>query len=237
MTLSSDAEAVRRARRTIVRSALLWTPLFVLFAAVAVLQLVRALTEGGGAWVGFALMALVALLASPLAFAALRDLRAEPIETEGTIGRKWRKADLFVIRGHYLMVGKRIFRVRKDVWSLTPGVSGRVHLRHYPHTNTLIAWEALGSALAQREEAEAKRASQPTFAPCPSSSGWVATPVISEEPTPMSGRSLREGQAPTVEPPSLSAPRAVRAPAAEETAVVQETHSTPPHVDPRGGGA
>ena len=213
----ADDGTLQRARRTVVRSALTWTPLFVLFVALGALLLVRALTQSGGAWVGFAIVALIALLASPLAFAALRDLRAEPIETEGTITRKWSKADLIVFRGHYLTVGKRVFRVRKDIWLLMPEVFGRVHVRHFPHTNTLIAWEALASAPAPDDPAAAAAGTVP---PAPVS-GWVATPAAAPTPTPLSleaaprpartagDHAPRFGVPPAVQPPRFGPPRAV----------------------------
>ena len=63
-----------RARRNVIRGAILWTPFFVLFAALAVSSLVRALDESGTAWVTFALTGLLALVTGDSAFAALRDL-------------------------------------------------------------------------------------------------------------------------------------------------------------------
>ena len=129
-----------RGRRDLIRGALLWTPLFVGFSALAVNFLVRAVDGSGGAWVSFILTALVALLGGYSALAALRDLFAEPIETEGPILRKWAKTDLFFFRGRHLLVEGRVFRLRKEIYAAMPEEGARVYLRHYPHTNALIDW-------------------------------------------------------------------------------------------------
>jgi hypothetical protein len=141
MNIVPTERQTRHARRSIIRSATVWLPFFGLFAAGAVFFLVRALTDDAGTWVGFAILGLIALLMLPLLIAALQDLRATPIETEGPIARKWTKADLLVFRGHYFLIGKRVFRVEKTVWLSLPETPERVHLLHYPHTNTLIDWQ------------------------------------------------------------------------------------------------
>ena len=72
---------------------MIWTPIFAVLTALAVMLLIRAL-DNGGAWFGFALCGLIGLLSGSLALVHWRDLFAEPIETTGMIQRKWRKSDL-----------------------------------------------------------------------------------------------------------------------------------------------
>jgi hypothetical protein len=136
--------------------------------------MIRALTVESGAWIGFSITGLIGVLTLPLLIAALRDLRADPIETEGPLRRKWRKSDFFfVAKGHYAMVGKRVFRVRKDIWLEMPEPPGRVLLLHYPHTNTLIEWRTVTAP--DDEAAE----------PVPAARDWrtVASPPATAAPT------------------------------------------------------
>ncbi|MCY3920630.1 MAG: hypothetical protein OXG38_12625 [Chloroflexi bacterium] len=184
--------------------------MFVFFAAVAVFFLVRALTIESGAWIGFSITGLIGLLTLPLLIAAMRDLRADPMETEAPLRRKWRKADLFIVKGHYVMVGKRVFRVRKDIWLEMPEPPARVLLLHFPHTNTLIDWQTVAST--DDEEAEPVPAARdwrtvasPPTADAPADPGVptgpaVRPPVFGESsPPPRAGE--RERPAQRVEPP------------------------------------
>jgi hypothetical protein len=134
-----DADA-QRARRGIIRSAIWTTPVFIVSAAAAVFLLSGSIGGSASLWVAFALTALLALLSGVLSLSAWRDLFAEPQDTEGYIDRKWTKSDLFVFRAHYVMVGKRVFRVRKDIYHDMPDIGDRVYLNHFPHTNALVRW-------------------------------------------------------------------------------------------------
>ena len=234
MTMIPSDDQLRRARRMIMRSAALWLPIFGLFGAGAVFFFVRAVTEDSGAWVGFAILGLIALLTLPLLVASLQDLRADPVETEGAVARKWRKSDFFLLRSHYLMVGKRVFRVEKAVWLESPDVPGRVHLLHYPHTNTLIDWRPVEEADPESDEATtpAARDWEPTqTAPAPTtqagappvaraveppSFGGAFHPSVSSEPaTDSEEQGVRDAPPPAspatqpgrVEPPRFGTPR------------------------------
>lgn len=178
MSFQPSPNQERRARRRLVRSIALWLPVFALFSAGTVFFLIQALTEDSGAWIGFAILALISLLTLPLLIAALQDLRAEPIETEGQLARKWRKSDFIIAKAHYFLIGKRVFRVEPQVWLEMPDVPGRVHLLHYPHTNTLIDWRPSDT------DAE--------VGPTPAARPWRAVPAAATPPpsatsTPPSG--------------------------------------------------
>ena len=41
------------------------------------------------------------------------------------------------------MVGKRVFRVRKDIYHNMPDIGDRIYLNHFPHTNALVRWQHL----------------------------------------------------------------------------------------------
>ena len=184
--------------------------MFVFFAAVAVFFLVRALTVESGAWIGFSITGLIGLLTLPLLIAAMRDLRADPMETEAPLRRKWRKADLFIVKGHYVMVGKRVFRVRKDIWLEMPEPPARALLLHYPHTNTLIDWQAVATTDDDGAEPvpaarDWRTVASPPAAGAPADPGVSAGPAVrppvfgESSPPPRAGE--RERPAQRVEPP------------------------------------
>ncbi len=147
----TDRGELRRARRAVIRGSVIWTPFFVAFAALAVNFLVRALDGSTGSWVAFAFFGLIGLLSGYSAIAALRDLFADPVETEGVISRKWTKSDMLIFRGHYLLVHKRVFRVRSEVYTEMPNEGARIQLQHYPHTNALVRWQRLREVEAEPE--------------------------------------------------------------------------------------
>jgi hypothetical protein len=235
MNTSPDPAALERARRSVLRSMFVWTPIFTLVASVSVFFLVRAITGDAGAWIGFGILGLIALLTLPLAVAALRDIRADPIATDGPIGRKWTKSDLFVFRGHYLIIGRRVFRVDKRDWLAIPDAGDRVYLRHFPHTNTVIAWES-----ASRMEAAADAEVRPAAAgwrPIPNAASPAAArtePPISPMPgaqpveQPVFGRDrgpfqpTRPGEPPPgrVDPPRFDAGRGLDRSGRDESAGV-----------------
>ena len=127
------------AHQSVVRSAAIWTPIFITSTALSVAFALIAL-DSPGAWVSFAIAALVALLSGVSALGALRDIYAEPILTTGVIQRKWRKSDAFIFRGHYILCQKRVFRIPRKIYDELPEVGASVLLEHYPHTSALTAW-------------------------------------------------------------------------------------------------
>lgn len=155
----TQAQDLARARKQVIRGAVIWTPVFAALAALAVALLVSALTGSSGAWFGFSLSALIALLSGSLALIHLRDLFEQPIETTGQIQRKWRKSDfLFFFPGHYVRIGKRVFRVRRDIYLEMPEPGGWIHVRHYPHSNALVAWHPISQDEGMAVEAEQEEA-------------------------------------------------------------------------------
>ncbi len=143
--IGTQAPDSDRARRSILRSMAIWTPVFALLTAGAVYMMVDALGGNGGAWFGFSLCALIGLLSGFSALSAFRDWFTEPIETAGQVARKWRKFDLLIFfRAHYVLVARRVFRVPRLMFEEMPEPGGWVYLRHYPHTNAVVAWRPLG---------------------------------------------------------------------------------------------
>jgi hypothetical protein len=186
------------ARRSVIRSATVWTPVFVLAAALSVWLAIVALRDSPSAWISFAITALIALLSGVSAFGALRDLYAEPMETTGPIDRKWRKSDILLFRGHYLLIQRRVFRIPREIYDAMPDAGGEVRVEHYPHTNALISWSR-AAADAGADEAEPAPAAP---RPRPEPTTRVEPPALGGAPPPPPG----ERDRPSVRPPSFGWP-------------------------------
>lgn len=146
--IESDPHTRPDARRSVMRSAVVWTPIFIASSALAVAFALIALDDSPGAWISFAIAALVALLSGVSALGALRDLYTVPIETKGKIERKWRKSDILVFRGHYVMVRKRVFRIPRELYDAMPEAGASIAIQHFPHSNAIVAWAAVSAAEA-----------------------------------------------------------------------------------------
>ena len=130
----------RRARRGLIRSAIVTTPLFILFVGLTTFYLIRAAEGNNGDWIVTALTALIALLLATTAVESLRDLFVDPIETNGSIKKKWRKSDFLLLRQYYVQVDDEVFRVRKDQFQALPSADQMVSVSHFPHTHTVVDW-------------------------------------------------------------------------------------------------
>ena len=163
MTEPTPAE-IRRARHAVIRGIAIWTPLLIAFAALAAWLLVRATEGHSGAWVTFAISALIGLLTGFSALQAWRDLFAEPITSRGCVARKWRKSDMFVFRGHYVLLERRVLRLPTETYYAMPEPGAWIEALHFPHTNALLRWEPIANPENVPEEPDADDAQE---APAP----------------------------------------------------------------------
>ena len=134
-------EAYRAARSSLIRVALVFTPLFLLSLAgigIVIFNLVR---EGpSGLIITLLLLSLAAFLTGHQSIQSLRDLRSSPTVSSGLVDRKWSRADLFVLRSYYVYVDRSVFKVTPLIYTeLEEG--DKVSVNHYPHTNTVISVE------------------------------------------------------------------------------------------------
>ncbi len=215
--IQDDGANERRARRALLRSALIWTPPFVLLTALTAFNLIRALEGNTEVWIVAVLTGLIALLLAFSSLQALRDLFAIPIGTRGAIDRKWSKSDLFFLfPGHYVLVHQRIFRVPKATYRAMPDVDGWIDLLHYPYSNTVVDWRALTPSeiplpppaeepppAEQPSSAEFPPIELPSAEPPSAESGWPRTPP---GPPPPPDEPLWPARAPDVAPPSFRRP-------------------------------
>ena len=142
------------ARARVIRTAIMFTPLFIATALGALIILT-------GIWDGgiflLIILAILALLFGYQSVQSLRDLRSELRTTRGPVTRIWSKMDLFVTRSHYIAVGKHIFHVPFPPWfdlreeakrmrsaGLDEDYWIEVEVLHYPHTGTVEKVEQVG---------------------------------------------------------------------------------------------
>ena len=139
--IETDPHHRTDARRSVIRSAFIWTPIFIVSSALGVTFALIAIDDSPSAWISFAITALATLLSGVSALGALRDLYASPVDTTGIIQRKWRKSDIIVFRGHYILIKKRVFRIPRPIFEAMPEAGSAITIQHLPHTNAVIRWE------------------------------------------------------------------------------------------------
>ena len=142
------------ARASVIRTAIIYTPLFILTLLAALLILF-------GVWDGGIVLLVIALVLAVLfgyqCIQSLRDLRAEMRTTRGPVARVWSKMDLLVTRSYYLSINRGIYRVpfqayydlREEVKRLrAAGLADdyaiEVEIVHYPHTGTVESVQQVG---------------------------------------------------------------------------------------------
>lgn len=141
-----------RVRGGVIRSAIIWTPIFlVTFFGFAFYLVDRLFGLGhGGTWFLVVVLGVLASLFGFQAAQSLLDLRAEPRETTGMITRRWSRSDSLVLKSHYVRVDDKI--LRGDVFLLAEVKEGdRVRVRFYPHSAVLLRVEKLKPELAGQE--------------------------------------------------------------------------------------
>lgn len=156
-------------RAALIRSAVFYTPLFVLTLA-SFLAMLFGLLDGG--IVLLIIAAIATFLFGYQSIQALRDLRAKELRTtQGPVTRIWSKMDLFVTRSYYINVNRSIFRIPIHAyWDLREEAKRmhadrsdedfriEVRVEHYPHTGNVVAVERLGVVPIQAPQPTRERA-------------------------------------------------------------------------------
>lgn len=134
----------RAVRNGILRTAVVWTPLFVVAAGALLFFLFDVLTGGDrGTWFLLVVLGLFTTLFGFQSIHALLDLRGEPRSAEDLVVRRWSRTDSFVMKSHYIrLAGKQILRGDVDILD---GVreGDRVAVRYYPHSAVVVSCERL----------------------------------------------------------------------------------------------
>lgn len=137
------------ARTAIVRSAILFAPfLAITLAALAALASDASSGAGAGTIVGLTLVGLVALLLVYQELQSLRDLLSQPVESIGTVERRWNRNEFFLFRNSYAFVKGNVFRLSPEQ-EIHVRLGDTVRVLHYPHTATVEAVEVLEQRSAE----------------------------------------------------------------------------------------
>ena len=125
--------AIKRARQTVIRTALIWTPCFLACVGAAIFVLVGILTSGGS-WVGFSLAGFFAIIFGFQGIHAIRDLAGGPVQSEGTVIRHWTRRDALFSKTHYIRLsGKEILHV-DPTQHMQIKTGDYLHVEFYPGT-------------------------------------------------------------------------------------------------------
>ncbi|MSQ61661.1 MAG: hypothetical protein EXR43_03655 [Dehalococcoidia bacterium] len=130
------SRSARQARRSVTRTALFYTPLFLIALGAFFYLFQRQVEDGSAGWVAVVIVGLAAVLFGVQAMLALRDLGSGLTETRGRVIRKWTRSEMLVSRGHFLRVEGDIFRVSPLIYREILE-NDDVIVLHLPHTNTV----------------------------------------------------------------------------------------------------
>lgn len=135
------AEQERSARGKVIRSAVIWVPLFAIsFGCWLFFGFDRLFLDGefGSTWFLMVVLTIFAVLFAFPAVQSIQDLREGPREREVNVVRGWSRRDAFVVKNHFLKIeGGQI--LEGNAFSVEGVDDGdRVRVRYYPHSAVLI---------------------------------------------------------------------------------------------------
>lgn len=145
MNWQNDPEVLRLAQHSGVRSRLLrtviiWSPFFLAcLGGLLFFTFDRIFLGGdhGGTWFLVIVLAVMTALFGFQSIQSFLDWIGEPRVESGIVGRRWSRSDSFVIKAHYIRLGKLI--LRGDELSLDGIREGDyVQATFYPHSAVLI---------------------------------------------------------------------------------------------------
>lgn len=125
------------ARRSVMRSAIIFTPIFLVLLVTLVAMIAD--RAGGGSGGSVLLIIIVGLLTVLFGFqsiTALRDLRTAPRETQGVVHRKWSRSEVIFWRSYYIGVGRDIFRISALAYHMIE-TGNEVLIVHLTHTSAV----------------------------------------------------------------------------------------------------
>jgi hypothetical protein len=125
----------------IVRSALLWVPIFAIcFGCWLFFGFDRVFLGGdhGSTWFLMVVLSGLTLLFAFPAVQSILDLREGPKEEEVTVVRSWTRRDAFVVKNHFLKIESGQI-LEGNAFAVEGAQEGeRVRVRYYPHSAVLI---------------------------------------------------------------------------------------------------
>ncbi len=145
MNWQSDPELVRLAqhrgvRGRLLRTVIIWGPFFVAcLGGLLFFGFDRVVLGGdnGGTWFLVVVLGAMTALFGFQTIQSLLDYTGEPRVESGVVGRRWARSDSFVIKAHYIRLGKLI--LRGDQLILDGIREGDyVECTFYPHSAVLV---------------------------------------------------------------------------------------------------
>jgi hypothetical protein len=151
-----DEMRAQAVRSGIMRSAIIWTPPFLLVLFGFFFFFFDRATGGGygGTWFLVVVLAVLSVLFGSQSIQSIMDLRGEPRRAEGTVTRRWSRSDSFVMRSHYIRLdNKQILRGDADLLHDVKA-GDRVDVTYFPHS-------AVVAKLTKLREPEPEGAERP----------------------------------------------------------------------------
>lgn len=147
----------RGVRSRIIRSAVLWTPLFLAALFGTLYYIFDTATGGdhGGTWVLVVVLGVLTALFGFQSVQSVADLRSQPLEEDGFVTRRWSRSDSFVMKSHYIRLGKRILRGDVDLLA-TIKEKDYVHVTYYPHSAVIVWIDKIPPPEGSRPEADSR---------------------------------------------------------------------------------
>lgn len=134
------AQHYRSVRMGILRSAVLWTPLFIVaFGSLLFFGYDRITGPNhGSTWFLVMLLSFFSLLLGYQSYQALGDLRAEPDVFAGEVTRRWSRRDGMVLKTHYVRIENTILRGTDELLS-DVHTGDKVEARFFKRSGALLA--------------------------------------------------------------------------------------------------
>ena len=131
--LLTQPGAVKRARQTVLRTAIIWTPCCLACFGTAIFVLVD-ITTSDGSWVGFSLAAFFTIVFGFQGLHAVRDLIRGPKQSEGLVTRHWTRRDVLVSKTYYIRLsGGELLHVDPTQHAQINN-GDYLHVEYYPGT-------------------------------------------------------------------------------------------------------
>jgi hypothetical protein len=169
-----EAKDERAARNGLIRSAVLWSPFFLVSLGALIFFLFDELTGGDrGTIFLLVVLSIFTILFGSQAIQAWLDLSGKHSEREGEITRKWTRRDSIVMQTHYIRLdGKEILRGDRGLFAALKA-GDRVHIRYFRYSGVAFYAQKLAKA-------------EPPDAPPPPDDGLEAKlkrdPAVAEPP-------------------------------------------------------
>lgn len=188
--LPTPEERARRVHRNLVRSAVIWTPPFLLCLGLLIFfAWDQSLGEERGSWFLVGVLVIATVLFGSQSIQALLDLAGEPRELVGEVTRRWARSDSLVVRTHYMRIGKQIMRGDREILDDVK-VGDHVAVRFYGHSGVVIT-------------VEKREAPVPAPAGPPADGGKGEPKAAAKAPAPAPTQPQRVRNRRSVEPPKF----------------------------------